>query len=308
MTTEARELAAVDLDRIFEQVKNWGRWGADDQRGALNLITGDTRRRAAALVCEGVSVSGALPLATEPGPHNPAPVTHLMVRDGDGEREPMMSADYFAIAPHGMANTHLDALCHIFHRGLMYNGFAASEVTAAGAAKNSIEAGDQGIVSRGVLLDIPRLKGKPWLEPGERIYADDLEAAERRAGVRVESGDILLIRTGRHRRATELGQWATAEGLAGLHASCLPWLSERGVAVLGCDGVSDVFPSGVEGWPMPLHVVALVAMGVHLLDNAQLEDIGDTCERLGRAEFLLAIAPLRLLRGTASPVNPIAVF
>lgn len=308
MTTQARRLTAADVEAIFDATKNWGRWGPDDQRGALNLISAEKRRQAAALVREGLTVSAALPLATQPGPHNPTPVTHLMVRDGDAEPHPIVAADYFAIAPHGMANTHLDALCHIFHRGTMYNGFPASEVTAAGAAKNSIEAGEQGIVSRGVLLDIARLRGKPWLEPGEPIHVDDLESAERRASVRVGEGDVLLVRTGRHRRAAELGQWSPAEGLAGLHASCLPWLHERGIAVLGCDGVSDVFPSGVDDFPMPVHVVALVAMGVHLLDNAQLEDLGDACERLGRSEFQLTIAPLRLLNGTASPVNPIAVF
>lgn len=307
-TAQVRPITQEDLDRLFEQLKNWGRWGADDQRGALNLITPEKRRRAASLVRDGVTVSAALPLATVPGPDNPTPVTHTMLRAGDVEGA-AVTADYFAIAPHGMANTHLDALCHIFHNGQMYNGFPGTRVTSAGAMANSIEAAQDGVVSRGVLLDIAHAKGVPWLEPGEAIYVEDLEAAEKAANVRVEEGDVLLVRTGRHRRREEVGPWATREGLAGLHGSCLPWLRERGVAVLGCDGVSDVFPSGLEGgMGMPIHVVAIVAMGVHLIDNCQLEDLSRACVERGRWEFLFAMAPLKLLRGTASPVNPLAIF
>ncbi len=161
-----------------------------------------------------------------------------------------------------------------------------------------------------MLLDIPRVAGKDWLEPGEAIYAEDLEAAEKDHGVRVDEGDILFVRTGRHKRRETMGGQGRgfAEGIAGLHVSTLPWLHARGAAVLGCDGISDVMPSGGPQGSQPIHMTAIPAMGVHILDNANLEELAQTCERLDRWEFMLAIAPLKLLRGTASPVNPIALF
>ena len=274
---------------------------------ALNFITPAVRQRAVATVQDGVTVSCALPLNTTPSAENAMPVTHLMVRGGDIP-DATGSADYIAVAPHGMAHTHLDALCHIFYRGQMYNGFPAMAVTSAGATRNAITAGEQGISSRGVLLDIPSLRGLDWLEPGEPIHPADLDAAEERQGVRVEEGDILLVRTGRHRRNAAAGPSNGREVIAGLHASCLPWLHERRIAVLGCDGISDVLPSRIEGVGLPIHLVIIPAMGVHLIDNAQLDDLADACTERRRWSFLLTLAPLRLQRGTASLVNPIAMF
>jgi kynurenine formamidase len=165
-----------------------------------------------------------------------------------------------------------------------------------------------GIVSRGVLLDVPRAKGREWLEPAEPIFPEDLDRAEEMAGLRVEEGDILLLRTGRHRRAREVGPWNGRETLAGMYASCLPWLAERNIALLGCDGVSDVLPSLVEGIRQPIHVGTLVYMGVHLLDNADLEPLANACAQYSRWEFFFTLCPLKLGQGTASPVNPIAIF
>lgn len=306
MTNHAAIPTSVsDMDAIVTQVKNWGRWGADDQRGALNLITPQVRQRAVATVQDGITISCALPLNTQPSEENVSPVQHFMVRAGDLP-EATGSADYLAIAPHGMAHTHLDALCHIFYRGQMYNGYPASAVTSGGATRNAITAGEQGIVSRGVLLDLPHARGVPWLEPGDAIVPDDLEAAEQRCGVRVEEGDILLVRTGRWQRSREVGAWNGRETLAGLHAACLPWLHTRGISVLGCDGISDVMPSGVAGMRLPIHAVAIPMIGLHLIDNAQLDDLAAACAERNRWAFLLTLAPLRLERGTGSPINPIA--
>jgi kynurenine formamidase len=302
-------LSKTDVDAIAEQVRNWGRWGDDDERGALNLITDAKRAQAAALVQEGVVVSCALELPVRPGPDNANPVQHHITRGGDAQGGNFGgSADYFAIAPHGYATTHLDALCHIFVDGKMYNGYDQAEVRSDGAQKNSIMAGKDGIVSRGVLLDIARLRGVDWLELGEQITADDLSAAETAQGVRVEEGDILLVATGRDARRASEGAWSAADGLAGLYADCLPWLHERGVATLGCDGVSDVAPSGVDGWPMPMHQIAIVAMGVHLIDNMRLDGLSAACAERDRWAFQFVLAPLRLDKGTASPVNPLAIF
>ena len=164
------------------------------------------------------------------------------------------------------------------------------------------------MVTRGVLLDPPRVQGRPWLEPGEALHPEDLERAEEAAGVRVGPGDVLLVRTGRWALRAANGPWNPREKLAGLHASCLPWLRERDVAALGCDGVSDVVPSGIEGAPLPIHTVAIVALGLHLLDNLELEGLSAACAEEGRSEFLLMLAPLVIPGGTASPLNPIAVF
>ena len=170
------------------------------------------------------------------------------------------SSDYFSIAPHGVANTHLDALCHIFRDGKMYNGFDQAEVTSVGARRNSIMSGKDGVVSRGVLLDIPALHGVPYLELGERITVEDLEAAEARQGVTVSEGDILLVCIGRDARREEHGYWTSGiEGIAGLSVTCAPWIRERGVAVMGCDGITDAMPHQIEGWDTPMHQVLIVS-------------------------------------------------
>jgi kynurenine formamidase len=307
----AQKLTPSDVKGLFDKLSNWGRWGKDDQRGALNFITSEKRAAAAHLVQAGESVSLALPLATIPAPDNPSPVTHLMVQAGADSREQPLpySGDYFAIAPHGMANTHIDALCHVFWNNKMYNGFDASEVGSQGAKKCAIDVTRSGIVSRGVLLDIARLKKVAWMEPREKILPEDLDAAEKAQKVRVEEGDVLLVRTGRAAMRKQKGGWDPMRvGLPGLDAACLPWLHERRIAVLGCDAVSDVVPSGYDGVPLPVHVGTLVAMGIHLIDNADLDAVSSASQRLGRNEFMFSMAPLVLERGTASPVNPLAIF
>ena len=305
--TDPDSLTAADLEEMFEKVSNWGRWGPEDERGALNLITDEQRAAAAALVTEGVAVSCALELPKTPAPDNPTPVRHTMIAAGDVGG--FASADYFAMGPHGFATTHLDALCHVFHNGKMYNGFDQSEVTSSGARRNSIMAGKDGIVSRGVLLDIAALEEVPYLDLDRRIGVSELEAAEEREGVRVSEGDILLVGTGRDARRDEHGPWSPMdEGLAGLAPECIPWTHERGVAVIGCDGITDASPSKTSGWRLPYHEIAIVSMGVHLIDNMQLGRLAAACAERGRWEFLLTVAPLRLDQGTASPVNPIAMF
>jgi kynurenine formamidase len=296
---------AADVLAFHRTLSNWGRWGGDDQLGALNLITPEVTAAAAATVRRGRTVSCARPLDTIAAPDNPGPVTHLMV----GTATEGYGADYFALAPHGYATSHIDALCHIFHEGTLYNGYPIDSVTAHGATRLGIHQLRRGVVTRGVLLDIPALRGVDALAPGEAVFPNELEAAEEQAGLRVRAGDLLVVRTGRWRWREEHGPWDVhANGLAGLDASCLPWLRERDVAALGSDGVSDVQPSRVEGAGMPIHTVAIVALGLHLLDNLDLDALADACAEERRWEFLLTVAPLVLRRGTASPVNPIAVF
>ncbi|MFK7898751.1 MAG: cyclase family protein [Myxococcota bacterium] len=302
------------MNEIFESVKNWGRWGPDDEAGALNLITDEVRRRAAASVRHGRAVSCALDLPVQPAVDNPHPAMHMMIVGGDDCCLPEMgletTMDFVGISFHGMASSHLDALCHVHVDGKMYNGYPGTDVKSTGAKKNSVMCGKAGILSRGVLLDLPRTLGVPWLEPGQMINPDHLEAAESKQGVKVEEGDILLVSTGRDARRDKHGKWhPIEEGMAGMHPECVPWIHERGVAVLGSDAISDVIPAPpIEGWVMPVHQCTLVAMGVHLLDNLALGELALACAELSQYDFQLTVAPLRIEGGTGSPVNPIALL
>jgi kynurenine formamidase len=303
----ATRLTVNEVKSLYEKISNWGRWGKEDQRGALNFITAQKRAAAARLVESGEIVSLSLPLSTKSGPDNPQPVQHMMLHAGPPG---YASLDFFAIAPHGMAFTHLDALCHVFWQGCMYNGFSEREVGRFGARRCAIDVTRDGIMSRGVLLDIPRARKVEWLELREPIYPEDLVAAEKLGNLQVSEGDVLLIRTGRHKRRAVKGAWdPRREGLPGLDASCLEWLHERRIALLGCDAVSDIAPSpyGAE-MGLPIHVGTLVIQGIHLIDNADLEALSNACEKHRRYQFLFSLAPLILEGGTASPVNPLALF
>jgi kynurenine formamidase len=257
-------------------------------------------------------VSCALDLPVHPAPDNPHPALHMMIRGGDDCVIPGIdlefTSDFVGIGFHGMACSHIDALCHVLKDGRMYNGFPGTDVKSTGAKRNSVMCAKEGIISRGVLLDIPRTLGVPWLEPGHVIDPEDLDAAEAKQSVKVRKGDILLVSTGRDARRAKRVPWSMSSGQPGLHAECLSWLRERDVAVLGSDYGSDVLPSGIEGWMMPIHQTTLVAMGVHLLDNLQLGSLMAACAELGQWDFQLTIAPLRIPEGTGSPVNPIALL
>ena len=302
-------VTTADVDAMRTSLSNWGRWGADDQLGTLNHLTAQHRAAAAATVRSGRAVSCARPLPTEPAADNPRPVGHHML----GTHTEGYGADWIGVASHGYATSHLDALCHIFWDGKVYGGHPSEVVTAHGAEQLGIHHLRDGVVGRGVLLDIPPVHGVGALAPGTPITVEDLEAAEAAAGVRVGTGDLLLVRTGRWAWRGEHGPWDAREELAGLHASCLPWLHEREVAVLGSDGVSDVHPSHVDPaggaeTRLPVHTVGIVAMGLHLLDNLDLDDLAVACAEERRWAFLLTVAPLVVVGGTASPVNPIAVL
>jgi kynurenine formamidase len=296
---------------LFEQAKRWGRWGEDDERGALNLLTPERVGRAVALARAGRVVSCGRELPVTPAPDNPSPALHHMVAAGDVARGPGLqaSADFIGVAFHGMAVSHIDALCHVFVDGQMYNGFPASDVTSLGARHDSIMVGGDGVVGRGVLLDIPRLRGVAWLEPGEAITPDELDAACAAQSVAVEAGDILLVSTGRDARRAQVGPWdPNSVGLAGLDPECVPWLHARDPAIVGSDGVSDVLPANPHRWPIPLHQCLLVGMGVHLLDNLRLDRLAAACHEGQRWEFLFVVSPLQVRGGTGSPVNPVAVL
>ena len=294
-----RTVTAGMIESWMTELSNWGRWGDDDQLGALNLITSEKRKEAAALVREGTSVSLSHNYLTERAEDATSPFAHEML--GLNRPGPFVSDGY--------AHSHMDSLCHMSLDGRMYNGFTRGEdVSEDGCAKLSILDVKQGIMTKGVLMDIARLKGVEYLEPGTKIYVEDLEAWEQQTGARVESGDILLVRAGRWARRAEVGPWATGRLAAGLHASVGPWLRERDVAMIGSDYTNDALPSGVDGVPQPIHQLVLVAMGVRIFDNLDLEALAAEAARQSRWEFMLTAAPLAVEGGTGSPLNPIATF
>ena len=305
------ELAAADLDRFYRELSNWDRWGDNDERGALNHLTPAHRAHAATLVRDGEAVSLARNLATAPTPENPFPAHHHMLASGDARDSngiPGYEAarDYVGSDVHGLGVTHVDALSHMFVRGEMYGGRPASEVRSDGARANTVMAMADGVIGRGVLLDIPRLRGEAFLENDDFITRADLEAAASAASLTVGTGDILLVAWGRDaRRRAKRG----FDGMAGLHPDCLPWLHEREIAVLGSDGISDPMPGlAIENWPFPIHQVGITAIGLHLIDNMALGSLAEQCAERDRWEFLFTMAPLRIERATGSPVNPVAVL
>lgn len=295
------------IDDWKQELSNWGRWGNDDQQGALNLVTTAKRRQAAALVRDGVSVS----LARE-ADYSSNPDTEIDI-PGTGPYERHMARptlDWFILKYHGWAHTHIDSLAHGVDNGASYNGYVDDDdaVMTDGHPRNAITVADQGIFTRGILMDIPRLKGVPYLEPGTRIYPADLEAWEQQAGVKVSAGDALFIRTGRWARRAALGSWDARSHAAGLDASVIPWLRERDVAILAGESPQDAVPPGGELTGLPVHNFALVYLGVHLFDNVALDDVAEAAAARDRWEFLLTVAPLRMVGGTGSPINPIATF
>jgi kynurenine formamidase len=301
-----------DVLGYLDSLSNRGRWGPDDQRGTLNLVTADARRAAAALVLEGLSVScGQEVVSTHQDENLFGPPQRLLLLSHKapfGDRSMEAFGAYLGLVYHGATVTHLDSLCHYSYAGDFYNGVSTDHVDfVAGATSHSVTAAAEGVLTRGVLLDIPSLLGMEWLEPATAIRPEHLDASEARQGVTVGPGDVLLAYTGYIRRKRERGPTSMEQGYAGYHAACLPWFHERGVAIVGSDTGNDVVPSGYS-FQLPIHVIALSRMGLWLLDACDLEALVDTCRSLDRAAFHFTLNPLRLAGGTGSPVNPIATF
>ena len=299
-------LTAPAFRELHARLRAANAW-ADPERGALSALTPARIAAAAALVRTGRTVALGAPVETAAGPDNPEPAEHRMIALPTHQGL-AFARDRFAMNVHGDVDSHLDALCHVSYDGTLYGGVSADTVTAAGASKLSLDAFGGALAGRGVLLDIPRLHGRPWLEPGTCVSADDLRAAEAAQRVRVTEGDVLLVRTGHRRRREELGAWDVSAARAGLHPRALEFPAERRVAVLGSDGNSDAAPSPVAGVAYPVHVLAVQAMGLHLLDYLALDELAHLCAQQDRWEFLCVVAPLRLPRATGCPVNPTALF
>jgi kynurenine formamidase len=255
-------------------------------------------------VREGYSVSLSRELDTEQSVDNPSPFADKMSPPVDNQ----FNMDEYRISFHGFAHTHLDALSHVFYEGEMYNGFPQTAVKPGGTEALAVGAMGSGIFTRGVLVDVPRLKGVPYLENDAVVTPEDLDAWEKSTGVRVESGDVLFIRTGRWARRAAKGPWDIGANSAGLSARCARWFKSRNIAMLGGDASSDAMPSRIPGVSFPVHQLVMVAMGTPMLDQCELEEVAKACALRKRWTFLFTMAPLRVKGGTGAPVNPIATF
>lgn len=308
----------MDIRELGKKVSNWGRWGDQDERGTLNFVTPQKLVRAAQLVRKGRAFSLSIPL-DQNGPQQGSGVranpVHLMSAVGaDTPRTSQMLGpgagytDDFIAMPL-QCGTQWDALCHIYYDDALYNGYAANTVTTAGAAKDGIDKLRDGITSRAVLLDIARLQGVDMLEPGYAITSDDLDAAARAQGVAIESGDILLVRTGAMGPWVREKSWSALQGrpLSGLHYSTATWLHQREIAAVATDTpMVEASPSGLEGLLVPLHMVAIRDMGLSLGEYWNLEELASDSAGDGVWESFLVAQPLWITGAVGSPVNPIA--
>src|SRR5262245_36258675 len=292
-TADTGSVTKAQFDEWMMTLSNWGRWGKDDERGALNLITPETRRHAAALVKTGttVSLSRQIPAETPATTGQPRPIN----QNGSGANVFLIAGDYLferqEIEYHGGRLSHFDALCHVSYNGKLYNGLNFKEVVTEGrgCAKLSVNSAREGIVTRGVLLDLP----------GIRVRRQDVEAWEKKTGIRIGPGDALLLRSRRPGAPP-------AFGAAGYDPSLIPFLKERDIALLGNDQAQE--GGTIDGVGIPIHTFTIVALGLNLLDNLVLDEVAATADTLKRWEFLLVVAPLQMQNGAGSPVNVIATF
>jgi kynurenine formamidase len=302
----------AQFKQALKDVSNWGRWGPDDELGASNLITAAKRKQAAALVREGLSVSLAHDVIQEDAADAGSKLERTVLNVS-----PTGAADRYQYTGtyHGAIHSHLDAVdCHVMVEGRGYNDRKMEDIKAAsGCPKGSIHAQRNGIFTKGILFDATLLPGKAtadgWLEPGTAIHAADLEALEKIEHVKVSPGDVILLYTGRWKRRAARGPWKTSEGFAGYQADVAYFMKDRGVSFVGHDAWNDVSPHGFPpSVGLPLHRLALVALGTAIFDNLDFEEAVQVARRLNRWEFLFTAAPLRIEKGMGSPLNPIATF
>jgi len=294
----------AEVEAYLRDRRNWGRWGADDQIGAVNLITPAKRVQAASLVRSGRSVSLSREFPKNPAPNNPTPAQHFMrlIERGTGGG----ALDYYGISYHGQASTHLDSLCHVWDENGMWNGRSPSrEIGFDGARFGAITNWSSGIITRGVLLDVPRFRGEPFVTQEQPIHGWELAEVAQSEGVRLEPGDAVIVYGGREAWDRVNPTWGSAQSRPGLHASCLPFIRDSDVSLLVWD-MMDLAPSGYDlAWSV--HGV-IFAYGVGLVDNALLEPLANACAAEGRYEFMLLVLPLVVVGGTGSPLNPVALF
>ncbi|MET8950682.1 cyclase family protein [Streptomyces sp. NPDC004533] len=304
----------AEFHEIAKRVNNWGRWGADDEIGTLNLITDEVVREAAACVCSGLRVPLALPLRQDgvqtgviPGRVNPLHVMVQINQEVFGSGTVACSDD--AVTMGLQAGTHWDALSHVSHSGRLYNGRPADTVTPhGGAAFGGIDK-PRHIVSRGVLLDVARALGRERLDGGHAVTPEDLDAAEEFAGTRVRAGDIVLVRTGQIRSYLAGDRHAYGYPSPGLSVRTPEWFHARDVAAVANDTLTfEIFPPEIDDLWLAVHALDLVEMGMPQGQNWNLEELSTACGEVGRHSFLLSAMPEPFTGGTGTPVAPVAIL
>ncbi len=317
--TEEQSIALVD--ELCLRYRNWGRWGAEDQKGTLNFVTPEVLKYAATMIRSGRVISCAVPFDSN-GPQSGGfggrtnPV-HSMLQDGGDialgaqDHLPVLRYTDDAVSMPLQCSTQWDALAHIFYRGQMYNGHGLEHVTSTGATINGIEKIADGVVGRGILLDVPRHRGVDWLEAGQAI--DDTELAEcaEAQGVEVRSGDIVLIRTGQIAQVRSDGAWGQYDGgpAPGLGVAAAHWFAANEVAAFATDTWgTEVLPNDTPGVFQPLHLILLVNAGMTIGEIFDLEPLAAACAEEGRYEFFFSAPPLPITGAVGSPVNPLAIF
>lgn len=314
-------MSEARLRELALQVRNWGKWGTDDEIGTLNYITADAIARAAQLVTVGKVFALGIPLqrnGPQSGTRQRFNPIHTMFRDGGDQ--PKTPAEVAALQGYGGSDdwivmplqcvTQWDSLAHVFYEGKMYNGFDASLVSSSGAAKNSIDKTKDKIVGRGVLLDVPRYKGVKALEPGYAITVADLEGTAAAHRVEVQRGDLLLIRTGHMSRYLDQGHWNDfdLDDSPGVSVHTASWMHAKEIAAVASDNYAvEVRPSELPGFRSPFHVCAIPNMGLTLGEIFYLEDLAADCADDGRYAFLLVAPPLPVTHAVGTPINPYAL-
>ena len=295
----------LEFDKIYSQVNNTNKWGANDKLGTINYITNEKVLSALKIPNNGVSVSLAFNMVDDSTRINSS--SYDNISNFSYEQISMEHNGYnwiidnYEIAYHGFTHSHIDGINHLSKDGEMYNGFTDPSILGVDNYKN-------GIISKGILIDVPLLHSKEYVEAGYKVTLKDILDFEKTYNVKIEKGDVLLIRTGRWIEKKIKGDWDFQSNGAGIHYNIIPLLSEREIAVLGSDGTSDSNPPLIKEEGSPIHMLTLVAMGMPLLDNLNLDELSKKAQELNEWEFLISFQPLRFEGGTGSPLNALAIF
>jgi len=303
------------FDNLSKKISNWGRWGEQDQLGTLNNISDESIEKARELIIEGKTISLARNLEKNANPFNFFPLKHnpFIMNPEDYGSDPHLSqeaaGDIFEINYHGYAHTHLDGINHFARDGKMYNGYSF-EINEENEFSNLgiHEIGEHGIISRGVLIDLPVFFGEDFIRAGTAITTNDIIEWEKKNNIKIKKGDILLLRTGRWEQLRQEGYWDFTKLATGFHFTVAEFLKERDVAAIGCDGVSDVYPSGIESKKDALHELVLVDLGMPIFDNMDLDLLSIELKKLNRSTFFFVANPLKIKGATGAPINPVAIF
>lgn len=299
-------------DKLFERVSNQGKWGDKDKRGTVNYIDNNKILSALKLPEKGISVSLSFNITQDSSEINHSDFDEITKYNHQASSVEFKGYDWasdnYSISYHGFTVSHMDGLAHLAQGGKLYNGYDASKITPQGFEELGIEAFSSGIISKGVLIDIPLLYGKKYLDAGTKVTITDILKFEKKYNVKIEKGDVVLVRTGRWSEKSIKGDSDYSKVSAGVDYKIASLLDERQVSVLGSDGTNDAQPSGIPEEGSPVHKLTLVSMGMPLLDNLNLEHISKEAKKQNKWEFFISVQPLRFKGGTGSPVNAIAIF